>query len=344
VVNKKFNYDRLSDVVKVAVRMLDNVIDVTKFPVERVQSVFSKNRRIGLGIMGLADMFFEMGIGYNTKEARKLASKIMKNIRNFSYATSEQLAKEKGNFENHDKSIFCNKFGYDRDIRNVALTTCAPTGSISTLANVSGGIEPYFLLAYKKINVLDNNEMIFVNQYLMSELKKLNLYKKDIIDKIVETGSIRNIKEIPIEMKKIFLTAMDISPLDHISMQADIQKYCDNAISKTINLPYESTVDEISDVFLRMYLTKCKGGTVYRNKSREVQVLNSIGPSSPKLILKDDKLQQSEKEDDQNQNQKKKRKIYNQSEKEEDKKEEKEDNHSDNPMVRESCKNGNCFI
>ena len=268
-VNKKeksINYVDLKNVVKVAVRMLDNVIDLTDFPVQKVNEVSKKNRRIGLGIMGLADFLYKLELGYNTDEARQIVSEIMSYINTTAHNQSRELAIEKGCFENFKSSVYCKTEDFHR---NAALTNIAPTGTTSLIFDVSNGIEPYFALAYNR-----SNGLTFLNKELVKVLKKKNLYNEEIIKKITSVGSIQNMDEIPYEIRKVFVTAMDISPQDHIYMQKTCQKYCDNSISKTINMKESSTISDVSDVFLLAYKKWCKCITVYRNGSRKLQVLN----------------------------------------------------------------------
>ncbi|KAJ5066715.1 vitamin b12-dependent ribonucleotide reductase [Anaeramoeba ignava] len=284
--NGEIQYQRLKQVIDLAVRMLDNVIDLTFFPVEHVQLTFQSNRRIGLGVMGFADMLYKLNIGYNTEKARIIGEDVMKFIQEYSHLASQKLAHEKGVFPNYDYSIYKSQGIL---MRNAAVTNVPPTGSISLLFNVSSGIEPYFALAYKMKNIFGGKvELNYTNDILVSKLKEIGIYSEELMQKIIEKGSLKEIKEIPQNIKDVFVTAMDISAKDHILMQATFQKYCDNAISKTINHPNSATHQEIKQGFIDAWKLGCKGATVYRDKSRKMQVLN----------LNDDSVIQSKKLED----------------------------------------------
>lgn len=268
----KVDYPRLKEVVRRAVRMLDNVIDLSDFPVERVSQTFRGNRRIGLGIMGFADMLYKLRIPYNSEHGRKVAEEAMGFITSSAHQMSQELAEEKGVFPNWEKSVF-----YQRGIkmRNAALTNIAPTGTISMVFDVSGGVEPYFALAYHYTNILGGDAKLhYTNKHLREELEKHNLHNDEIMSKITEYGSLQDIPEIPDEVKKIFVTSMDISAEDHIKMQAAFQKHLDNAISKTVNFPNHATPEDVLDGYILAWELGCKGCTVYRDGSRDVQVLN----------------------------------------------------------------------
>jgi ribonucleoside-diphosphate reductase alpha chain len=267
------DYEKLSTVTKTAVRMLDNVIDLSDFPVERVQRISKMNRRIGLGIMGFADMLYQMKIGYNTEQARMIARNVMGIIQKSAEECSEQLGKEKGNFPNYDYSVFA-----DRNIprRNAALTNVAPTGTISMMFDVSGGVEPYFALAYYYKGILQGKTptLQYVNKHLRQALEEAGMFNEEIMKKIIEQGSLQKIDGIPEQLKQTYVTSMDISADSHVGMQAAFQEYCDNAISKTINFPNDATHNDIFQGFVQAWKNGCKGCTVYRDGSRIFQVLN----------------------------------------------------------------------
>jgi len=269
--DKQINEGRLKKVTEIAVRMLDNVIDLSDFPVEKVNKNFRNNRRIGLGIMGFSDMLYQMEIPYNSEQGRIIAEKVMKLINDTAHEYSQKLGEEKGNFPNWDISIFGPK-GENIKHRNAALTTVAPTGSISMLVDCSSGIEPFFALAYQK-EVMSGQRLIYINKYLESELKRINLYTEEITKEIEKTGSIQHIKEIPENIRKIFVTSMDISAEDHIKMQSVFQKHTDNSISKTINFPNSATREDVKQGYLMAWEAGLKGCTVYRDGSRQEQVL-----------------------------------------------------------------------
>jgi len=274
-INEKTNkieidFDKLLHTVRVAVHFLDNVIDMNKYPISKIEEMTKQNRKIGLGVMGWADLLIQLGIPYNLKEALKLAEKLMGMISKEAKQASIELAKKRGPFPNFGKSIYKDS----SPIRNSTLTTIAPTGTIGIIAGASSGIEPIFALVYTRANVLDNNKLFEVNPFFEKVAKEQGFYSKELIEKISQTGSIKHIKEIPEQIRKIFVTAMDISPEDHIKMQAAFQKYTDNAVSKTVNFPANATKEDIAKVYLLAYQLGCKGVTVYRDKSRDKQVLN----------------------------------------------------------------------
>lgn len=275
VENGQINEKRLIFATEMAVRMLDNVIDLSDFPVEKVNTTFRNNRRIGLGIMGFADMLYQLRVPYNSEEGFATARKVMKLIKDTSHAYSAKLAEEKGCFPNWNISIFGAK-GKNVKMRNSALTTIAPTGSISMLLDCSSGVEPFFALSYYK-EVLSGQKMVYINSYLEEELKKLNLYNEEVIKSIERTGSIQQIPEIPTETLKVFVTAMDINADDHIHMQAAFQEYVDNSISKTINFPNSATREDVRNGYIMAWESGLKGCTVYRDGSRQEQVLNLHG-------------------------------------------------------------------
>lgn len=268
----KVNEERLRFVTRTSTRLLDNVIDLSDFPVEKVNTTFRNNRRIGLGIMGFADMLYQLRIPYNSEAGFNLGRKVMKLINESAMEMSRELAEEKGNFPNWSKSIF-NEKRQNVKRRNAALTTVAPTGSISMLLDCSSGVEPFFALAYYK-QVLGGIKLTYVNPFLEAELKRLGLHREDIIERIEKEGTIQNISEIPEETRKVFVSAMDISAEDHIRMQAAFQEHVDNSISKTINFPYSATRDDVRQGYLMAWEMGLKGCTVYRDGSRVEQVLN----------------------------------------------------------------------
>ncbi|KAH0796698.1 ribonucleoside-diphosphate reductase, adenosylcobalamin-dependent [Histomonas meleagridis] len=275
--DRTLNEEKLKEVTRIAVRMLDNVVDLTQFPVERVNTMFKNNRRIGLGIMGLADMLFLMKLPYNSEEGRKVATRAMEIIQETSIDESIKLGAEKGNFPNFDKSIWCKKYA---TMRNASLTNVAPTGSTSMLMDVSSGVEPYFALAYRRCNCLAGEMKPFVNKHLKKALKENNCYSKEIMEQILQTGTLRNVIGVPEEVKKVFVTSLDISPKDHINMQSEIQKYTCNAISKTVNFEQDATEDMVREGFIEGWKLGCKGLTVYRNGSRQYQVLETKAQSN----------------------------------------------------------------
>lgn len=285
VKNKKIDWKRLSFVTKNAIRLMDNVIDMFDFPVPAVTEMAKRNRRIGLGIMGLGDMFYQLGVRYDSKEGFATAEKVMSFINKDSYLTSQELAKEKGAFLNYPKSVFANRkaphspaqvWGIGKKMRNAALTTVAPTGSISMMFDCSSGIEPNFALAYVKQDK-DGHQYHYLNKYFQKALDDLRLSKqegKELVQEVIKTGTIQHIKILPQKMKDTFVVSMDIAGIDHMKMQAAFQRYVDNSISKTINFPNSAAREQIAESFVSAWKLGCKSATVYRDGSRVVQILN----------------------------------------------------------------------
>lgn len=269
----RFKWERLDYVTDLAVRMLDNVIDISKYPVERVESTSKRNRRVGLGIMGFADALYKLKVGYDTDEGRRWAKDIMKRIDDQAWKTSFEIAREKGPFPNVHLSIWANS---DEKPRNAAVTNVPPTGTIAMMLDVSSGIEPYFALAYYYHNVLGGNtDLYYMNKHLRKALEDEGVTDIDrIVKEIERKGSLQKIDGVPESIKRVFVTSMDISPEAHVRMQAAFQEHCTNAISKTINFPESATREEILESMILAWKLRCKGITVYRNNSRQVQVIN----------------------------------------------------------------------
>jgi ribonucleoside-diphosphate reductase alpha chain len=272
VTNGRLDVERLAEATRVAVRLLDNVVDMTEFPVERVAKMFKGNRRIGLGIMGLADMLFLMRLPYNSPEGRAAARHAMSVIRETAIDESARLGREKGSFPNFEKSIWSGKVDA---MRNASLTNVAPTGSTSMLLDVSSGVEPYFALAYRRGNCLAGKMDPFVNKHLARELEAAGCLNDAVMDQILTTGTLRGVEGVPEELKSIFVTSLDITAEEHIQMQSVVQECCCNAISKTVNFAKSATEEMVRNGFIEGWKQKCKGLTVYRNGSREIQVLET---------------------------------------------------------------------
>lgn len=262
------DYDRLGKVVKTAVHFLDNVIDVNKYPLQKIEEMTKLTRKIGLGVMGFHDMLIKLRIPYDSEEAEKIAEEVMGFISKKAWEKSEELAVERGVFPAYSGSVH-EKIG--RKVRNATVTTIAPTGSISIIANCSSGIEPLFALAFKRQVAI--GEWYEIHPIFEEELKKRGLYSEELMNRVCEEGSIKHIDEIPDDMKRIFVTSHDIEPEWHLRIQKAFQKYVDNAVSKTVNLRNEATVDDVRKVYLMAYELGLKGVTVYRDRSKEVQVL-----------------------------------------------------------------------
>ncbi len=266
----EIDYDKLGEIVDTAVHFLDNVIDVNKYPLPMVEEITKGTRKIGLGVMGFADMLIELGIGYNSQEAVKTAECVMKFISERSKAASINLAKQRGTFSYFDKSVF-KKQGVE--IRNGTTTTIAPTGTISIIAGVSSGVEPLFAISYIR-NVMDNDELPEVNPIFERVAKERGFYSLALMRKIAAHGSVHDIKEVPEDVQRVFATAHDIEPEWHIRIQSAFQKYTDNAVSKTVNFANNATREEVRDAYILAYKLGCKGITIYRDGSRDSQVLN----------------------------------------------------------------------
>ncbi|RKZ23473.1 adenosylcobalamin-dependent ribonucleoside-diphosphate reductase [bacterium] len=265
VKNRDIDFEPLENTVKLAVRFLDNVIDASRYPLPEIEKMVRGNRKIGLGVMGFADMLIKLKIPYDSEEALRTAERVMKFIKEKAEVASRELALERGNFPNHGISIF------KEPRRNATLTTIAPTGSISIIAGCSSGIEPLFSIVFMR-NVLEGTELLEINQEFERIAKEMGFYSEELIHQVAARGTLENLN-IPEEVKRIFRTAHDISPEWHIRMQAAFQKYVDNAVSKTVNLRYEATVEDVRRVFWLGYELGVKGVTVYRDRSKEEQVL-----------------------------------------------------------------------
>ena len=265
----KVNWDKLRETVRNAVHFLDNVIDANKFPLRKIERMTKANRKIGLGVMGFADMLIKLGIPYNSDEALRLAEKLMKFVTEEARKKSVELGEERGSFPNFDKSVWKDRY---EAMRNATVTTIAPTGSISIIAGCSSGIEPLFAVSFIR-KVLGGTRLFEINPLFEATAKERGFYSAEILEKIAKTGSVQNIKKVPEDVKKVFVTALDISPKWHVKMQAAFQKYTDNAVSKTVNLPHEATVEDVRSVFELAWKLKCKGVTVFRYGSKPEQVL-----------------------------------------------------------------------
>ena len=272
----KINFEKLKKTVHTAVHFLDNVIDICAYPLKENRKIVEKNRKIGLGIMGFADMLIKLGIAYDSEEGLKTAEEVMKFISRSAGIASMELAAKRGVFPGWKGSIWNRKSRYFKGchmlLRNATRTTIAPTGTISIIADASSGIEPLFALSYER-KTAEGKTLIYFNEELKNELKRYNLYKDEIIGQINREGSIKGISEIPEKLKKIFVVGSDIAPEWHVRMQATFQKYVDNGISKTVTLPKDATVEDVEKIFMMAYELGCKGISVYRYGSREGQVI-----------------------------------------------------------------------
>ena len=266
---KKINWQKLRGLVRTAVHFLDNVIDVNRYPLPQIERMTKGNRKIGLGVMGFADILIKLGIPYDSQEGIRVAEKVMKFIAKEAREKSKKLAELRGVFPNFRGSVWDKR---KIRVRNSALITIAPTGTISTIAGCSSGIEPLFAISYVR-KILEGTQFLETNSLFEELAMGKGFYNKRLLVEIAKKGSIQHMKKIPPYVRKIFLTAFDISPEWHVRMQAAFQKYTDNAVSKTVNLPYEAAVEEVEKVYKLAYKLGCKGVTVYRYGSKPQQVL-----------------------------------------------------------------------
>jgi ribonucleoside-diphosphate reductase alpha chain len=273
------DYGALGRIVRTAVRFLDDVIDVNRYPLPEIEQMTKGNRKIGLGVMGFADMLLHLQVPYDSDEACRIAGEVMSFIHDEARAESEDLARERGVFPNFEGSIFDSPAG--ARVRNATVTTIAPTGTISIIAGCSSGIEPVFALSYVRANVLDDDRMVEGHPYFEQVALERGFLSDELMKKIAETGSARHTDGLPPDVQQVFATAHDITPEWHIKLQAAFQKSTDNAVSKTVNFPNEATIEDVENVYRMAFRTGCKGVTIYRDGSRDEQVLN-VGQSKKK--------------------------------------------------------------
>lgn len=264
------DYEKLKKVVHISVRFLDDVIDMNRYPLEKIEKMATGNRKIGLGVMGFSDMLILLGIPYDSEEALEVAQNVMSFIQDESKEASKKLAEERGVFPNFKGSIYDSPDGYE--IRNATTTTIAPTGTLSIIAGCSSGIEPLFAVSFVR-KVLDNQRLVEVNPHFEEIAKRERFYSKELMEKIAESGNPKDIDEVPQRYKRIFVTAHEVTPIWHVRMQAAFQKFVDNAVSKTVNFPYSAEVKDVEEVYILAYRLGCKGITIFRDRSRQSQVL-----------------------------------------------------------------------
>lgn len=266
----KISWNRIRRAVHAATRFLDNAIEVNKFPLSEVEEITKKNRKIGLGLMGFAEMLIKLGVSYDSVKAVRIAHKVMSFVNNEATNLSIKLAEERGCYPNWGKSTHARE---GKKMRNATVSSIAPTGTISIIAGTSASIEPLFAIAYRRKHVLENQIFTEVNPVFLEYAKKVGIYSPSLIQEIISSGNLGDLKEIPGIVKRIFVTALEIPYQQHIRIQAAFQRHVDNSVSKTINLSEDSKVEDVRNAYLLSYSLGCKGVTIFRQGSREEQVL-----------------------------------------------------------------------
>jgi ribonucleoside-diphosphate reductase alpha chain len=265
------DWEKLKRTVHLGIHFLDNIIDINSFPMPEIESITEGNRKIGLGVMGFAEMLIQLEISFASDEALELAERVMAYIQKEAIAQSMELAGQRGSFPNFKGSLWENR-GHGR-MRNASLITIAPTGTLSIIADTSSGIEPLFAISFYR-EILEGTRLLEVNHLFQSMAESEGIATGELMESIALKGSVQDLPSVPEHLKRIFLTALDIPPEWHVKMQAAFQKYTDNAVSKTINLPHEATAEDVAKAYLMAYETKCKGITIFRYGSKKHQVLN----------------------------------------------------------------------
>ncbi len=283
VADGHLDWAKLERTVAVAVRFLDDVIEVNNYPLPEVEQLTRANRKIGLGVMGFADLLIALGIPYNSSKALETAENVMRFVAEKSRQASVKLAETRGSFPNIDRSVWP-KRGYPV-LRNATTTTVAPTGTISIIAGCSSGIEPLFALSFRR-NIMEGTEMVETHERFAEMLRARGLHSDDLMAEIARCGSIAGMKAIPAEMRRLFVTTTEVAPRDHVRMQASFQQHVDNAVSKTVNLPADCSIKDVGTIYRLAFRLKCKGITVYRAGSKTAQPI-SWGETTPRLGLED---------------------------------------------------------
>ncbi len=266
-----YDWDGLRKAVQVSTRFLDNVIEANKYPLKEIENMCKGNRKIGLGLMGFADALFMQGIAYNSEEGLAFGEQVMKFINDEAHNASEDLAKDRGVFPNWKGSIWDTQ--YHRPMRNSATTTVAPTGTISIIANCSGGIEPLFSLAFIR-QVLEGQKMVEINPYFEQVAKDRGIHSQQLFERLAEEGTLAHLEGVPEDLRRIYVCSHDIAPEWHVRMQAAFQRHCDSSISKTINLPNTAERGDVEQVYRLAWDLNCKGITVYRDGCRDLQPMS----------------------------------------------------------------------
>jgi ribonucleoside-diphosphate reductase alpha chain len=264
------DWARLGEAIRWGVRFLDDVIEVNAYPLPEIRAMTTGNRKIGLGIMGFADLLIKLGVPYTSAEAETTAETVMRFVRSESLKASAGLAEERGVFPYYDKSVYQ---GRGLKLRNATLNTVAPTGTISIIAGCSSGIEPLFALSFVR-NVLSGTKLFEVHPLFEREMERRGLANRELMARIGKAGSVRDFAEIPEGTRRVFVTALDVPPAQHLRIQAAFQRHTDNSVSKTINLPYEASADDVRDIYAMAHALGLKGITIYRYGTKKEQVLS----------------------------------------------------------------------
>ena len=272
----RISWDRLARTTRLAVRFLDDAIEVSQWPHRKISRTVHGNRKVGVGVMGLADMLIRLGIPYASKRGVTVGEKLMSFITYEAWEASRELVAERGVFPNWEGSVYAAR---QLKVRNATTTSIAPTGSIAIIAGASSSIEPLFALAYRRENILDGQTLTELNPLFVDYARRHGFYSDKLVRRLRETGSLAAIEGVPKKAKRLFETALEIHPMDHLRMQAAFQKHVDNAVSKTINLPQSATEDDVYDIYCAAWQLGLKGVTVYRYGSKPTQVL-SVGAES----------------------------------------------------------------
>lgn len=265
----RVNWNKLRETVRNAVHFLDNVVDVNVYPLKEIAAITRANRKIGLGVMGFADMLIMLGVPYDSEEALKLGEQVMRFIEEEAHEKSREIGEARGSFPNFEKSIWKDRYSA---FRNATVTTVAPTGTISIIAGCSSGIEPLFAVSFMR-NVLGGARLFETNVLFEATAKARGFYSARLLEEVARTGSVQKIAGVPDDVKRLFVTALDIASVWHVKMQAAFQKFTDNAVSKTVNLPFEAKVGDVREIYDLAWRLKCKGVTVFRYGSKPEQVL-----------------------------------------------------------------------
>ena len=276
------DWKELKRVVRLSVRFLDNVIDASRYPLPSIQEMVETNRKIGLGVMGWADLLYQLGIPYDSQEALSLAERVMKFVQDESKAASKMLAKERGPFPAYKESVYG-----DRNLgpyRNATTTTIAPTGTLSIIGGCSSGVEPLFALSFAR-HVMDGERLVESNPYFEEALKESGSWSQKLMEEVSQKGSIQKMDYLPEDLRRVFVTAMDIKAEWHLKMQAAFQRHTDNAVSKTVNLPGSATMEDIYSIYWMAYEQGCKGVTVYRDGCKATQVLCTGESGQDKAVV-----------------------------------------------------------